>query len=146
MSFEEIINKLPFASPFLFVDELYYVNDNGASGCFTFNKELDFFKGHFIDHPITPGSILTESMAQIGGACLGIYLIDNDEQYENKAYVASSYNVDFFKPVYPDEKIIVTSEKIYARFGKLKYKVEVKNINDEIVAQGVFSGMLISVI
>lgn len=142
MSFNEILNKLPFAKPFLFVDELHHVDDNGATGSFTFHEELNFFEGHFINEPIVPGSILTETMAQIGGACLGIHLILNDEKHKNKVYVATSYEVDFYYPVYPNEKITVNSEKIYARFGKLKYKAEAKNAEGEVVARGVFSGML----
>ena len=142
MRFNEILNKLPFAKPFLFVDELFHVDENGASGSFTFHKEMDFFKGHFVNEPIVPGSILTETMAQIGGACLGIYLILNDNEHNDKVYVATSYHVDFYLPVFPDEKIMVSSEKIYARFGKLKYNAVAKNLSGEIVAKGVFSGML----
>lgn len=142
MRFNEILNRLPFAKPFLFVDEIHHVNDQGASGSFTFHKEMEFFKGHFVNEPIVPGSILTETMAQIGGACLGIYLILNDRENDGKVYVATSYAVDFYLPVFPDERVTVTSEKIYARFGKLKYNAIAKNMNNEIVAQGVFSGML----
>lgn len=138
----DLINHLPFASPFLFVDELYHINENKVSGCFTFKKELDFFKGHFKNEPIVPGSILIECMAQIGGACLGLFLVDNNEELKHHFYVASSYNADFFLPVFPDEKIIITSEKVYNRFGKLKYKVEAKNEKNQIVSQGVFTGML----
>ena len=145
MTLEEILNKLPFENPFLFVDELYYVNENGASGCFTFHKDLYFFDGHFKNHPIVPGTILTETMAQIGGACLGIFLnsqTKNNEKSINSLTVATSYNMDFFKPVYPGEKVIVISEKEYFRFGKLKYKVMMKNEKEEIVAQGMCTGMI----
>ncbi|MDI1303260.1 MAG: hydroxymyristoyl-ACP dehydratase, partial [bacterium] len=71
---EEIISKLPYSKPFLFVDEIINVNENGVEGSYTFNETLDFYKGHFKDNPVTPGVILTEVMAQIGLVCLGIFL------------------------------------------------------------------------
>ncbi|RZM23479.1 MAG: beta-hydroxyacyl-ACP dehydratase, partial [Pedobacter sp.] len=66
MNKEEILSHLPYTEPFLFVDELLDIDENGATGTFTFREDLDFYKGHFKDHPVTPGVILTETMAQIG--------------------------------------------------------------------------------
>lgn len=74
MKFNNIISQLPYSEPFLFVDELLHVDENGATGTYTFKKNLDFYKGHFKDNPVTPGVILTETMAQIGMVCLGIFL------------------------------------------------------------------------
>lgn len=142
MNYREILEKLPFAKPYLFVDELFHVDNNGASGCFTFQKDLDFFKGHFVGYPIVPGAILTEAMAQIGGVCLGVYLMLGENNAKNGVFVATSYEVDFLKPVFPGEKVNITSEKIYFRFGKLKYRAIAQNEKGETVAQGVFSGMI----
>lgn len=142
MNYREILEKLPFAKPYLFVDELFHVDDNGVSGCFTFQKDLDFFKGHFVGYPIVPGALLTETMAQIGGVCLGIYLMLGENNAKNGVFVATSYEVDFLKPVFPGEKVNITSEKIYFRFGKLKYRAIAQNEKGETVAQGVFSGMI----
>jgi 3-hydroxyacyl-[acyl-carrier-protein] dehydratase len=52
-------------------------------------------------------------------------------------------NIEFLKPVYPNEKVAVKSEKIYFRFGKLKCKVSMKNEKDELVCSGVISGMIL---
>lgn len=145
MTTQEIIEKLPFLSPFLFVDELFYANEKGASGSYTFNQDLDFFKGHFKDFPVVPGTILIETMAQIGGASLSIYLSSLEEnKTQNTVSVATSYNVEFFKPVYPNEKVTVTSEIVYFRFGKLKSKVVMINANDEKVCEGIISGILVN--
>jgi len=73
MDLDLIKSKLPYSSPFLFVDELITVDENSIVGNFTFNEDLDFYKGHFKDNPVTPGVILTETMAQIGLVALGIY-------------------------------------------------------------------------
>jgi len=140
MEKSEILKLLPYAKPFLFVDELLHVDENGAKGTFTFVKELDFYNGHFKDYPITPGVILTESMAQIGLVCLGIYLT---KDMKNPSFAMTSTSIDFLKPVFPAEKVTVLSEKIYFKFNKLKCKVKMENEAGEIICKGIIAGMLI---
>ncbi len=141
MTSKEILLKLPYSKPFLFVDEIINVNENGVEGCFTFNENLDFYKGHFKNNPITPGVILIETMAQIGLVCLGIYLLKNKNS-EPKIALTSS-EIEFLKPVFPNEKVTVISEKVYFRFGKLKCKVKMMNAENEEVCSGFISGMMI---
>lgn len=142
MTKQEIIAKLPYSKPFLFVDELLHIDENGVEGTYTFDENLDFYKGHFKDNPITPGVILTEVMAQIGLVCLGIYLL-NETFNKNTSIALTSTEIEFIKPVYPNEKVIVISEKIYFRFGKLKCKVLMKNEKEEIVCSGTIAGMIV---
>jgi 3-hydroxyacyl-[acyl-carrier-protein] dehydratase len=140
MTKQEIILKLPYSKPFLFVDELVSVNENRVEGTFTFDENLDFYKGHFINNPITPGVILTETMAQIGLVCLGIYL-NQGKEIKNIGF--TSVEVAFLKPVYPNEKVTVISEKVYYRFGKLKCTVKMLNEKNEEVCFGALAGMII---
>lgn len=142
MNKEEILNLLPYSAPFHFVDTLDHVDENGASGSYTFNPELDFYKGHFKDHPVTPGVILTETMAQIGLVCLGLYLLGSSDEAAEGHVMLTSMAIDFMKPVFPGEKITVTSEKIYFRFKKLHCKVEMKNEDGDVVCKGTLSGMV----
>ncbi|MES2573661.1 MAG: FabA/FabZ family ACP-dehydratase [Bacteroidota bacterium] len=142
MTKEEIILKLPYSKPFLFVDELIHIDENRVEGSYTFDENLDFYKGHFKDNPITPGVILTEVMAQIGLVCLGIYLLNNTFN-KNILIALTSTEVEFLKPVFPSEKVVVVSEKIYFRFGKLKCKVQMKNEKDEVVCSGTIAGMIV---
>jgi 3-hydroxyacyl-[acyl-carrier-protein] dehydratase len=142
MTKEEIISKLPYIKPFLFVDELLHIDENGVEGCYTFDENLDFYRGHFKDNPITPGVILTEVMAQIGLVCLGIYLL-NDTFNKNTSIALTSTEIEFIKPVFPNEKVIVISEKIYFRFGKLKCKVLMKNEKEEVICSGTIAGMIV---
>jgi 3-hydroxyacyl-[acyl-carrier-protein] dehydratase len=143
MSNQEIISKLPYSKPFLFVDEIVHINENGVEGNYTFDENLDFYKGHFKDFPVTPGVILTEVMAQIGLVCLGIFLLNNT--FSKLTSIAlTSTEIEFLKPVFPNEKVIVISEKIYFRFGKLKCKVIMKNDKGEVVCTGIIAGMIIS--
>ncbi|WP_293890263.1 FabA/FabZ family ACP-dehydratase [Flavobacterium sp.] len=140
--YQDIINKLPYTKPFLFVDELIRVDENGAEGMFTFSEDLDFYKGHFKSNPVTPGVILTETMAQIGVICLGIYLLGNDFNTDSKVALTSS-EIEYLKPVYPNEKVSIVSEKVYFRFGKLKCKVRMFNAKDEEVCRGTIAGMVL---
>jgi 3-hydroxyacyl-[acyl-carrier-protein] dehydratase len=141
MKFNDIIAKLPYSKPFLFVDELLHADENGITGTYTFNEDLDFYKGHFKDNPVTPGVILTESMAQIGMVCLGIYLLKDN--LKNDTVIAfTSADMHFLKPVYPNEKVTVVSEKTFFRFGKLKCSVVMKNEAGQEVCKGVLSGMI----
>ena len=142
MKFQEIISKLPYSKPFLFVDEILHIDENGVEGTYTFDENLDFYKGHFKDNAITPGVILTETMAQIGLVCLGIFLLNDNFSIETSIALTST-NMEFLKVVYPKEKVIVISEKIYFRFGKLKCKVLMKNQKDEVVCSGTIAGMIV---
>jgi 3-hydroxyacyl-[acyl-carrier-protein] dehydratase len=142
MTKQEIISKLPYSKPFLFVDELLHIDESGVEGIYTFNENLDFYKGHFKDNPITPGVILIEVMAQIGLVCLGIHLL-NDEFKSTTSIALTSTDIEFLKPVFPNEKVTVVSEKIYFRFGKLKCKVVMKNELGEEVCSGTIAGMMV---
>lgn len=142
MNSQEIISKLPYSKPFLFVDEIVSIDENGVEGNYTFDPTLDFYKGHFKDNPVTPGVILTEVMAQIGVVCLGVFLVNNKIN-KNTLIALTSNEIEFLKPVYPSEKVTVISEKIYFRFGKLKCKVKMINASGIEVCNGTIAGMIV---
>lgn len=143
MTQKEIIKLLPYESPFLFVDGLSAISEEGVAGYYTFNEDDYFYKGHFKNNPITPGVILTECMAQIGVVCLGIYLLKDkiSDNFQPQIALTSS-QVDFFLPVYPNEKVTVVSQNEVFRFNKLKCKVKMFNEKDELVCRGIISGMI----
>jgi len=138
---KEIIARLPYQYPFLFVDEILSVDENVISGTYTYDKNLPFYKGHFKDNPITPGVILTETMAQIGLVALGIFLL-KDHKKDNLQIAMTSSEVDFFKAVLPGEKVVVKSKKQYFRFNKLKCTVQMLNQQEELVCRGNIAGMM----
>ena len=142
MKSKDILEKLPYSEPFLFVEEILSVSTESITGAYTFNKDAYFYKGHFKNNPVTPGVILTECMAQIGLVCFGIFLLDKEYASENTNFALSSTEIDFYLPIFPGEKVKVVSEKIYFRFNKLKCKVKMLNAKDEIVAKGTISGMI----
>lgn len=138
-----ILSKLPYSKPFRFVDDILEVNENYIKGSFHLNPDMDFYRGHFPQYPITPGVILTEIMAQIGLVCLGIYLNKDEENITHLPFVMTATALEFLKPVYPDTTVLVESEKVYFRFGKLKCKVTLKNELNEILCDGFISGIQI---
>jgi 3-hydroxyacyl-[acyl-carrier-protein] dehydratase len=140
-NFEHIIAKLPYTEPFLFVDALHSVDENGVEGSYTFPADAWFYAGHFKEKPVTPGVILTEVMAQIGVVCLGIFLVNED--LTNDVQIAmTSIQTDFYVPVFPSETVTVTATKEYFRFHKLKCKVEMHNSRGELVCRGSIAGMI----
>ncbi|MGV8993615.1 MAG: 3-hydroxyacyl-ACP dehydratase FabZ family protein [Flavobacterium sp.] len=143
MKNQEILSKLPYSKPFLFVDELTSINENGVEGTYFFDESLDFYKGHFKDNPVTPGVILIETMAQIGVVCLGIYLL-KDSFNSNSVIALTSSEIEYLKPVSSNQKVKVISEKVYFRFNKLKCKVSMFNQENEEVCRGTIAGMIIS--
>ena len=145
MNQEQIIKNLPYQKPFLFVDELTEISETGVSGNYTFKESAFFYEGHFKENPITPGVILTETMAQIGLVCLGIFLLKDEISISVKPQIALTSNVvDFYLPVLPNEKVTVISEKEYFRFNKLKCRVKMINSKNELVCRGTISGMIIA--
>jgi len=144
MTSEKIISLLPYTNPFLFVDNLEQVDENGIVGTYTYPADSYFYKGHFVNNPITPGVILTETMAQIGLVCLAIFLMKDKitEGIKLPKMVMVSNETNYFLPVFPNEKIRVISRKEYFRFGKLKCQVEMRNAKEELVCKGTIAGMV----
>jgi len=127
----------------LFVDTISELTENGVVGSYTFSEDDDFYKGHFKDQPVTPGVLLTECCAQIGLVCLGIFLLQEEgSTLSNLQIGMSSSQMEFLLPVLPNERVTVTSEKVYFRFNKLQCRVKMHNAQGELVCKGVLSGML----
>jgi len=142
--FTEILDQLPYAPPFRFVDGLTRLTPEAIEGFYTFQAESEFYKGHFKNFPLTPGVLLTECCAQIGLVCLGIYLSGSARQAlpEGAAVAMTASEMEFLKPVYPGERVRVRGEKIYFRFQKLKAKVFLYTDNGELACRGQIAGII----
>ena len=144
----DILNYLPYKSSFLFVDNITELDENGVVGDYTLKKESFFYEDHFPGNPVTPGVIITEIMAQIGLVVLGIHLMLTDDKQqgvvmdEGSFPLLTSTNVEFFKMVLPEDKVIVSSKKQYFRFGKLKCLIQMHNTAGELIAKGTFAGVI----
>ena len=135
----DILNRIPHKNPFRFIDEIIDINENFISGSYTYKHDEFFYKGHFPEKAITPGVILTETMAQIGLVPLGIYLLGKQNQFTDIVFTSS--DVKFLQIVYPGQKVLVESTKVYFRFNKLKCNVKMLNESNKVVCNGVLCGM-----
>ena len=152
MTAAEIQEALPYSEPFLFVDKLFKVDADGAKGEYTFPADSYFYKGHFEEFPITPGVILTECMAQIGVVALGIFVynIDNpgarikmvNPDPIDVSIALADFNISFKTPVFPGEKVTVTSNIEYYRFYKLKCNVIMHKEDGSVACRGTISGVI----
>ena len=128
---EEVMRLLPHRFPFLMVDRI--VNFEGHSKCtgiknVTINEP--YFAGHFPQHPIMPGVLQLEAMAQVANILMN-YQEDNSGRI---GYFASADKVKFRKPVWPGDTLFITAELLKARRNLGKATCFCK-VNDEVVSQ-----------
>jgi len=123
------------------------LSENEIIGEYTLREDAFFYEDHFVGNPVTPGVIITEIMAQIGLVVLGIFLVLKENDFnimkeESLFPLLTSTDVSFYKIVLPGEKVTVISKKHYFRFGKLKCYIEMLDSSKEIIAKGMFSGIM----
>lgn len=143
MNKQEILDRLPFAHPYRFVDELLEVDEEQLTATYTFKQDEFFYEGHFPSRPVTPGAILAETAAQAVLA-LGIYLVREDESAFQKVIFLTSSELRFKRIVFPGDRVLVYVEKMYFRFNKLKCKVKMTTLTGETICRGNISGILIN--
>ncbi len=137
-----ILACIPQQSPFRFIDRILSIDENHVVGTYTFKSNESFYQGHFPDFPVTPGVILTETMAQIGLVALGVFLCGADPSSLKSARIFfTSSNVQFHKMVRPGDQVWVESQKEYFRLRKLQCKVAMFNQEGKKICAGTLSGM-----
>lgn len=138
-----ILDLLPQARPFRFVDELLEIDREHLLCKYTYREDEFFYPGHFPGEPITPGVILIETMAQ-GMALHAMYLLSLDlppEEVERHRALFTDAQVEFRKPVYPGQTVYTSAVAAAWRLKKLRSRVELRDESNELLASGVLSGM-----
>jgi 3-hydroxyacyl-[acyl-carrier-protein] dehydratase len=141
-----ILKNIPQQHPFRFIDEILELDESSIVGTYRFRAEEYFYKGHFPDRPITPGTLLIETMAQIGVVALWLYLMmlqDHKSFQELKEMIpvfTLADEVELSGIVLPGERVVVRGEKLYFRRGSLKAKVSMERENGELVCCGTLAG------
>lgn len=130
--FKAIQRILPHRYPFLFVDKIIELETGKRIvGLKQVSGNEEFFQGHFPGHPIMPGVIIIEAMAQTGG----ILLLDGSEKSTDKlVYFMSLDNVRFRKPVFPGSTLIMELELVKKRATTCKMTGKAF-VNGELVAE-----------
>lgn len=109
---------LPHRYPFLLVDKIIeFEAGERISGLKNVTINEPFFKGHFPGHPVMPGVLIIEAMAQTGGIML-LNALQDPEEYV--AYFASINNVKFRKPVSPGDTLRFELKVISMKRGLAK--------------------------
>jgi 3-hydroxyacyl-[acyl-carrier-protein] dehydratase len=144
LSKEQVLALVPQQEPFRFIDEITELDDEHIVANYTFRPEADFYRGHFPGNPITPGVILTETMAQAGVVAFGIYLYALETSLEdvNKMLtIFTDANVEFTGAVEPGARVTTTGRIKFFRRRKLRASVEMKLDDGTVVCSGELSGM-----
>jgi UDP-3-O-[3-hydroxymyristoyl] N-acetylglucosamine deacetylase / 3-hydroxyacyl-[acyl-carrier-protein] dehydratase len=104
-----IMKLLPHRPPFLFVDKIIELRENGVTGIKNVTMNEAFFTGHFPDEPVFPGVIQIEALAQTGG----IFIMNTVPDPENYlTYFMKIDGVKFRRKVVPGDTIIFDLELI----------------------------------
>ncbi|RMF55775.1 MAG: bifunctional UDP-3-O-[3-hydroxymyristoyl] N-acetylglucosamine deacetylase/3-hydroxyacyl-ACP dehydratase [Calditrichaeota bacterium] len=111
--FNAIQRILPHRYPFLFVDRIVeFEAGKRIVGIKNVTGNEEFFQGHFPGHPIMPGVIIIEAMAQTGGIML---LNEEDNPQDKIVYFMGMDNVRFRKPVFPGAQLVFELELLRKR-------------------------------
>jgi 3-hydroxyacyl-[acyl-carrier-protein] dehydratase len=141
---QDLISSLPYGPSFRFVDQIESLTPESIVATYCFKKEWPVFRDHFPGQPVVPGVYLTECAAQIGLVLHGLYLLRaQGEQIEGGQMAFSEAQVEFLKPVYPDEILKVKTDLIYFRFNKIKTRISMFKGEESQVVRGYLSGMLV---
>jgi 3-hydroxyacyl-[acyl-carrier-protein] dehydratase len=141
---EQVLAMVPQQDPFRFIDEILELDEEHIVASYTFPPESDFYRGHFPGNPITPGVILTETMAQTGVVAFGIFLyaLETSREDVNKLLtIFTDCNVEFSGTVRPGDRVVTTGHKKFFRRKKLRAEVEMKLDDGTVVCSGELAGM-----
>jgi len=121
---------LPHRYPFLLVDKMVEVSEKRAVGLKNVTINEPFFQGHFPGHPIMPGVLIMEAMAQVGG----VAALAAKENIGKLAYFLSIDNARFRKPVLPGDVLRLEVDFVKAKMNVIKMR-GIAKVGDDLVAE-----------
>ena len=139
LEIEDIMKVLPHRYPFLLVDRILEL-DPGKRVVGVKNVTINepFFQGHFPGHPIMPGVLVIEAMAQVGGMLLLGAVPDPESKV---VYFTSLNNVKWRRPVRPGDQIRFELEMLQVR-GMMCKMSGVARVDGEVVAEAEMGAMV----
>lgn len=126
----EIKSYIPHRYPFLLVDKIIDIEEKKIVGIKNVTVNEPFFQGHFPDHPVMPGVLIVEALAQ---TC-GVLVLKREENKGKLAYFASINNAKFRKPVFPGDVLRLEIEVTKHR-SKVVQAHGVAKVGDDVAAE-----------
>jgi UDP-3-O-[3-hydroxymyristoyl] N-acetylglucosamine deacetylase/3-hydroxyacyl-[acyl-carrier-protein] dehydratase len=137
MDITRIMRLLPHRYPFLLVDRIVKIDGNRIVGVKNVTINEPFFQGHFPGHPIMPGVLQLEAMAQVAG----ILMLREAENSGQIAYFMSAEDVKWRKPVQPGDVLVIDVEMTKMR-GKIGKGKGVCKVQGEVVSEATVTFMV----
>jgi UDP-3-O-[3-hydroxymyristoyl] N-acetylglucosamine deacetylase/3-hydroxyacyl-[acyl-carrier-protein] dehydratase len=139
LGIEEIMKVLPHRYPFLLVDRVLELEpQKRVVGIKNVTINEPFFQGHFPGHPIMPGVLIVEAMAQVGGMLLLGAIPDPESKV---VYFTSLNNVKWRRPVKPGDQLRFELEMLQVR-GMMCKMQGVAKVDGEVVCEAEMSAMV----
>src|ERR1700724_1909823 len=131
---DEILQILPHRYPFLMVDRIISFDEAGTKciGVKSVTINEPFFQGHFPGHPVMPGVMQVEAMAQVAS----LLLFKLSKTSSRIGYFMSADDVKFRNPVLPGDTIFIHAELTKARGERLAKAKCHCVVNDAVVSEG----------
>jgi UDP-3-O-[3-hydroxymyristoyl] N-acetylglucosamine deacetylase/3-hydroxyacyl-[acyl-carrier-protein] dehydratase len=126
----QVMKILPHRYPFLMVDKVIQVEGNKVTAVKNVTINEPFFQGHFPGHPIMPGVLQLEAVAQVAG----ILMMRQAENMGKIAFFMSAENVKWRKPVRPGDTLVIAVEMMKVR-GKIGKAKGICTVDGEIVSE-----------
>lgn len=116
MDITQIMQILPHRYPFLLVDRIVEVEEGKRIvGLKNVTINEPFFTGHFPGHPVMPGVLIIESMAQVAG--IMAYLASDEETRKKVSYFMAIDKCRFRRPVRPGDQLRIEIETLFNKRG-----------------------------
>lgn len=136
MNRDEIKKIIPHREPMLLVDEANITDEKSAVGKYYVRGDEWFLQGHFPDHPVVPGVILCEMMAQTGSVILA------DRIQGATPYFTGLNAVKFRTPVRPGDTLDIECQMVKER-GAFFFAKATGKVNGKLAVSAEFSFALV---
>ena len=134
----KVLGLLPHRYPFLMIDRVLSIEGEKIVALKNITINEPYFQGHFPGHPIMPGVLQLEAIAQVAG----VITLQRAENLGKLAYFMSAERVKWRKPVRPGDTLIIEVELTKIR-GKIGRASGVCKVDDEVVSEAEVTFMLV---